>query len=440
MKKIILLLFLGLLISCKPQEKPKTIPTVTTGDIAEITTTTATCTSEVTSDGGAEITVRGVCWSTSEEPTTTDSKTEDGTGLGEYTSNITSLTPNTTYYVRAYATNSEGTAYGGQRNFTTTAEQAIPTVTTGGVTNISTTTATCSGNVTADGGSSVTARGVCWSTSQNPTTANSKTTNGTGLGTYTSNITGLSPNTTYYVRAYATNSEGTAYGEQGSFKTNQGAVGDTFTDSRDGNVYKTVTIGNQTWMAQNLAYLPSVVGPGTESYTTPYYYVYDYNGTNVSTAKATDHYNTYGVLYNWPAALTACPAGWHLPSDAEWTQLENYLADNGHNYDGTTGGGRSKIAKSLASASGWNSYSGTGAVGNTDYPAYRNKSGFTALPGGVRHNDGTFHHLGYFGYWWSSTESNTNDAWDRHLYYNDGGVLRYYSGKENGFSVRCVRD
>ncbi len=347
MKKTIFLLFLGLLVSCKPQEKPKTIPKVTTGDIAEITTTTATCTSKVTADGGAQVTARGVCWNTSEEPTLTDAKTEDGTGLGEYASNITSLTPNTTYYVRAYATNSEGTAYGEQR----------------------------------------------------------------------------------------------------SFNTNQDAVGDTFTDSRDGNEYTTIQIGSQTWMAENLKYLPSVVGPETGSQTESYYYVYGYDGTDVAEAKAEDHYKTYGVLYNWPAASSACPAGWHLPSDAEWIQLETFLADNGYNYDGSTGGSgsygvRSKIAKSLASTSGWNSSSGTGTgtVGNTDYPAYRNKSGFTALPGGVRHNDGTFHHLGYFGYWWSSTESNTNDAWDRHLYYNDGGVLRYYSGKENGFSVRCVRD
>ncbi len=416
------------------------IPSVITKSIETSTQNSASISCGVTFEGAAKVTTRGVCWSTSQTPTIANSKTKNGTGLGTYTSNITGLSPNTTYYVRAYATNSEGTAYGGQRNFTTTAEQTIPTVITGSITNISTTTATCSGDVTADGGSSVTARGVCWSTSQNPTTANSKTTNGTGLGTYTSNITGLSPNTTYYVRAYATNSEGTAYGEQRSFKTNQGAVGDTFTDSRDGNVYKTVTIGNQTWMAQNLAYLPSVVGPGTGSYTTPYYYVYGYNGTNVSTAKATDHYNTYGVLYNWPAALTACPAGWHLPSDAEWTQLENYLADNGHNYDGTTDGGRSKIAKSLASASGWNSYSGTGAVGNTDYPAYRNKSSFTALPGGSRDGYGTFGDVGYEGYWWSSTEGSTSNAWFRYLHYGSSSGYRNDYYKDCGFSVRCVRD
>ena len=130
MKKTIFLIFLGLLVSCKPQEKVKTIPSVTTGDITDITTTSAVCSSEVTEDGGAEVTARGVCWNTSEEPTTADAKTEDGTGMGIYTSDITGLTPNTTYYVRAYATNSEGTAYGEQKTFTTSVVHATqPTVT-----------------------------------------------------------------------------------------------------------------------------------------------------------------------------------------------------------------------------------------------------------------------------------------------------------------------
>jgi uncharacterized protein (TIGR02145 family) len=326
----------------------------------------------------------------------------------------------------------------------------LPKVTIGQLTNISTTTATFSANVASDDESSITARGVCWSTSPYPTTSDFKTINGTGSGTYTSNIAGLSPNTTYYVRAYARNAQGTVYGElMKSFRTSPspnpspGMVGNTFTDPRDGKVYKTVKIGNQTWMAENLAYLPSVAGPVAESETTPYYYVYDYNGTNVSAAKATNNYNTYGVLYNWPAALTVCPDGWHLPSDAEWTQLENYLIANGYNYDGSTTG--NKIGKSLASASGWNSYSETGSVGNTDYPAYRNKSGFTALPGGNRGYDEAYYFgydvdIGYAGYWWSSTQSSTYNAWSRALSYNLSIVSWDSNDKGYGFSVRCVRD
>ena len=214
----------------------------------------------------------------------------------------------------------------------------------------------------------------------------------------------------------------------------------TFTDSRDDKVYKTVTIGEQVWMAENLAYLPSVVGPATESYTTPYYYVYDYDGTNVNAAKATDNYNIYGVLYNWPAALTACPDGWHLPSDAEWTQLENYLADNGHNYDGSTGGGSEKIAKSLATDSGWDNSINEGAVGNTDYPAYRNKSGFSALPGGRRYGDGMFGNVSESGDWWSSTVPTQYSAWGRYLAYIFVFVDRFDYHRDYGFSVRCLRD
>lgn len=100
-----------------------------------------------------------------------------------------------------------------------------------------------------------------------------------------------------------------------------------YTDPRDSNVYSIVQIGTQCWMAENLRYLPSVVGPGTRSKTTPYYYVYAYNGTDVSVAKTTYSYNNYGALYNWPAALTACPSGWHLPSDAELTSLRNTTGD-----------------------------------------------------------------------------------------------------------------
>jgi uncharacterized protein (TIGR02145 family) len=224
----------------------------------------------------------------------------------------------------------------------------------------------------------------------------------------------------------------------------EGSESDTFTDSRDGNVYKTVTIGEQTWMAENLAYLPSVVGPVKLSYTIPYYYVYGYDGANVSAAKATDNYSTYGVLYNWPAALTACPAGWHLPSDAEWAQLETFLANNGYNYDGTTGlaivaAGCDKIAKSIATDSGWRDSDYAGAVGNTDRPEYRNKSGFSALPGGNRDDSGAFLFIGLFGTWWSSSSS-TDYALNRHLQYDDSAIYRLNYGKDYGLSVRCVRD
>jgi uncharacterized protein (TIGR02145 family) len=196
-----------------------TTPMVTTNTVSNIAQTTATCGGDVTADGGAPVTVRGVCWSTSANPTTVNSHTTDGSGLGAFTSNLTGLTAKTQYYVRAYATNTAGTSYGNERVFTTLPEVTVPSVTTAPLTNITSNSATSGGTVTADGGAPVTARGICWSASPNPTTANSHTSDGTGTGSFVSQLTGLSSGTQYYVRAYATNSAGTAYGNQQVFST-----------------------------------------------------------------------------------------------------------------------------------------------------------------------------------------------------------------------------
>ncbi|HOZ52963.1 MAG TPA: hypothetical protein PLU17_13950, partial [Chitinophagaceae bacterium] len=214
--------------SCKKDEKIF-IPTVTTSSVSNTTQNTATCGGIVTNDGGAIITARGVCWSLYANPTTEDSKTNEGAGNGTFISDLTGLTPNTPYFVRAYATNSAGTAYGNQQDFTTLPTPNLPALTTNDVTDKTQTTAKCGGNVTSDGGAAVTARGVCWSTSANPTVANSKTIDGTGSGSFISNLTGLSANTPYYVRAYATNSSGTSYGNQQSFTTLQNASTPTLT-------------------------------------------------------------------------------------------------------------------------------------------------------------------------------------------------------------------
>jgi len=210
----------------------------------------------------------------------------------------------------------------------------------------------------------------------------------------------------------------------------------TFTDSRDGNEYNWAQIGNQVWMAENLAYLPSVnmVADGSEDAAGSYYYVYGYNGTNVTDAKATANYNTYGVLYNWPAAMNGaassttnpsgvqgvCPTGWHLPSDAEWTELTDYLGGT------SVAGGKLKETGTTHWAS-----PNTGAT---------NETGFTALPGGYRYYDGTFNDFGYYGGWWSATEGGADGAWHRHMEGSYSYVLRYGYDKEVGFSVRCVRD
>jgi hypothetical protein len=199
------------------------VPTLSTTAISNLGSTTASSGGNISVDGGATVTARGVVWSTNPSPLVTlSTKTSNGTGTGTFTSSLTSLSPNTSYYVRAYATNSAGTAYGNEVSFKTNNVLAsVPTLSTSTLTDLGTTTATSGGNVSADGGASVTARGVVWSANPSPlVTLSTKTSNGIGIGTFTSSLTSLSPNSTYYVRAYATNSAGTAYGNEVSFKIN----------------------------------------------------------------------------------------------------------------------------------------------------------------------------------------------------------------------------
>lgn len=195
-----------------------TVPTVTTSSATNISYTSATVGGCVTDDGGANVTERGVVYSTSSNPTTANSKVVSGSGKGSFTCNLTNLQDGVTYYVRAYAINSKGTAYGEEKSFTTKAD-ALPSVTTSDVTNITYSSATVGGNVTNDGGANVTERGVVYSTSSNPTISNSKKRSGSGTGAYSVELSGLSEGTTYYVRAYAINSNGTSYGQQVSFTT-----------------------------------------------------------------------------------------------------------------------------------------------------------------------------------------------------------------------------
>ena len=210
----------------------------------------------------------------------------------------------------------------------------------------------------------------------------------------------------------------------------------------DGNVYTEIKIGKQVWMVENLRTTKFNDGSSITNITSeeqwndasrPGYCWYDND---------IDNKNTYGALYNWYAVESGilCPKGWHVPSDAEWTQLKEYLIANGYNYDGTTEG--NKIAISLASANGWQSSTHTGTIGNNNaaYDAYRNKSGFTALPGGYHIDFGKFLTIGYYGYWWSSAQYNTNFAWGRTLAYHTSYVSRDSLYKEDGFSVRCLRD
>jgi uncharacterized protein (TIGR02145 family) len=432
------------LSGCK-KEAVKVVPTVIITSVTDITTSSFTISGEVTFDGGSPVTTRGFCYSFAPNPTIADSITPSWGGLGTFFSLFTDINPGTTYYFRAYATNAVGTGYGNQVTVTTLA--VLPSVGTEIVRAVSATSAISSSGVGGDGGAAVTARGVCWSTLHNPTISDHKTSDGTGVGSYTSNVNGLIPNTAYYLRAYATNSVGTSYGREISFATEQ-RFGPTVTDI-DGNVYHTITIGTQVWMLENLRTthfrngdpIPTSTGdsgmPGPNEYKCYWDYNRDANNSAI-----------YGRLYGRGAASDSrniAPEGWHVPSVAEWTTLFDFLTNNGYGYQGSG----NDIAKSLAAKSGWRLSSVEGDPGNDQ--ASNNSSGFTALPGGSylsgysQHGSSwfwMFFYLGLQGQWWGKISDIDNMSsrgidYDRNtIYYDD------YQGVSFpvGLSVRCLKD
>ena len=420
------------------------VPAMTTNYVDNIGGTGATIHCSVVCNNGATVTDYGMCWNTTGNPTIGDQKQMAVLGTEDYEVTLTGLTPTTTYYVRAYAINSVGTGYGDVVIFVTATN--LPTVTTTAVTAITASSATSGGNVTSDGGATVTARGVCWSTSHNPTTSNSKTANGTGAGNFTSSITGLSESTTYYVRAYATNNVGTAYGAERSFTTPASFVCGTSTiTDRDGNTYNTVQIGTQCWMKENLKTTKyadgTSISQGSSNSTEIAYWYYP---NSSSSNKA-----TYGLLYNWKAVMRnsssssanpsgvqgICPTGWHVPSDAEWKQMEMAVGMSQSSADNT--GYRGTIAAKLSGNTGWSSSTNANAAGNLSASG-RNSTGFSALPAGGYSGNSTG--FGLSAYFWSATEYDSSYAWERFLNYSCAGVGRDRPTKGSGRSVRCLRD
>ena len=379
-------------------------PTVTTNEVTDITITSAICGGNVTADGGATVTARGVCWSTSQNPTITGSHTTDGSGTGSFTSNITGLNAGTTYYVRAYATNSEGTSYGSRKSFTTTQHYEPPTVTTNNVTGITETTAVCGGNVTADGGATVTARGVCWSTSQNPTISDSHTTDGSGTGSYTSNITGLNAGTTYYVRAYATNSYGTSYGSQKNFTTDEQINGYDYVDLGlpSGVKWATCNVGANSSSEYGKYYAWGEIAPKT-SYDAGNSVTY---GQQIGDISGNPQYDV--ARANWGGS-------WRMPTIEEFEELIEECE-----WEGTSEVGNDRYI---------DGYRVTGPNGNSIF-----------LPVAGYRNGTSLYDAGSFGYYWSSTpdESNTQGAYC--LGFNFGFHSSNWGYRNYGLSVRPVSE
>ena len=287
------------------------LPTVSTNTVTNVAAASAVCGGSISSDGGYSVSDKGLVWSTSQQPTMSDNHLSKGNGNAPFTGTMTNLSFSTTYYVRAYATNANGTVYGEQRTFTTT--NGLPTVTTNAVSNVAASSAVCGGSIGTDGGYPVNDKGLVWSTSQMPTLSSNHISLGSGNAPFSGTMTNLSLSTTYYVRAYATNANGTVYGEQQSFTTTNGLPAvTTIAPTRNGT---TVTSGGNVTSdggyvvtARGICYSTSPYpdlssshshttnGTGTGSYSSTFtmpeqgvYYVRAYATNSVGT--------TYGEQY-----------------------------------------------------------------------------------------------------------------------------------------------
>jgi uncharacterized protein (TIGR02145 family) len=397
-----------------------TIPILTTNPGTDVTVNSVKLGGEITDDGGSPVTARGICWGLSANPSFEGWHTTDGEGSGIFSTIITDLNPNTVYHARAYAENSVGIAYGNEITFTTSI--ASPAVITIDITDIKANTAISGGKITFDGGSAITAKGICWSTSPAPDLSDSFTANGTDTSRYHSTMNGLIPATKYFVRAYAKNSAYTSYGEELTFITKVADV--------DGNLYTTVTIGSQVWMGENLkttklkdnTEIPNITD-ATEwiNLSAPAYCWLD-NDIQYKAA--------YGALYNWYTVNTGklCPAGWHVPTDNDFKVLELALGMASDQVDLTDWRGTNQGAQ-IKSITGW-------AVGENG----TNTSGFSGLPGGYRWAmNGAFNGKEMITYWWSS-DFTTDYGWYRRVDGTNNGIFRGATSKEGGKYVRCLKD
>jgi uncharacterized protein (TIGR02145 family) len=494
------------------------LPTVETSDVTEFTPTSVRLGGAVTDNGGFEVTQRGVYWGTEPDPRLKGTKLIIGSGDGSFSQTVTGLSRAKTYYAIAFATNLKGASYGREITFST--EPELPVVVTGSIFNINPFGAEAGGVVTSSGGLDVTERGFYWGTSPNPVLTGTKLAIGIGTGSFTSQLTSLNPAIRYYVKAYAINSMGIAYGEEKSFLTKgEKPVADTATYSdlgansvvltaivrgndlstsvtfeygetasygtsvvgdispvfgrdtvkavitgldplktyhfraavenvlgtdnsndavfttyttgvtglltdSEGNGYHTIGIGYQVWMTENLRSvvykngsdsIPLVKNDSVwASKTTAAFCWFDNNSALYK--------NEYGALYNWYAVETGnlCPAGWRVPTNEDISALVDFLKGAG------IAGGSLKEKGTLH----WNSPNS----GATD------KFGFSARGGGRINNEGVFDFMKVEGNWWTSSSYGTYNATYLNLLFNYPSSFQSYTSKKTGMSVRCIRD
>ncbi len=308
--------------------------------------------------------------------------------------------------------------------------KGIPQIETTNVYNITQNTVTIASIITDQGATEITERGVCWSTSKNPLSSGTHTSDGTGTGNFTSEITGLIANTHYYVRAYATNTAGTAYGKELVFVTIQGTSQSCTNDQTviyEGLIYNTVQIGNQCWLRENIN-IGIMIDDDSIPKNNGIIEKYCYNN-------AQNNCIIYGGLYQWsemmqysnlPGAQGICPPGWHLPTDGEFCSLTQFI-DPSVNCNSTSWSG-TDVGLKMKSTTSWNS----GGNGN-------NASGYTALATGYRTDNGSFSSLGTLNNLWTTTPYNSTYSYARRLGSSNSNIMRSYFNNEYGNSVRCLK-
>ncbi len=424
-KLFLLLCFIYWIIpGCKKVE----LPSVKTVLISDVTENAAVIHYKIVGDGGGSVTYHGVCWNTNSNPTTSlTTKTVDGGpyggARGDYWVVLSGLDYGKSYHVRAYATNSAGTAYSDDQSFSTRAIIPPDGIKIKPVSALGSYAAISGGSFTATGGASEVEFGLCWDVIQGPTTGSGKVfTIYSEPTSFTSIMTNFSPNTTYFARAYVANAAGTIYGDEISFTTTSNVT------DIENRIYHTVNIGTQVWLMENLAgtkyndgnSIPLVTDQALwNNLNTPAYCWYNNEKPQAGDFK--------GALYNWHAVNTGklCPSGFHIPTIEEWTVLTTYL------------GGPSAAAGEMKKP------------GEMQWPNVPNSPInsdsclFWGIACGVRdtitgfeadNGCGVFETCRY----WSSTPSVTSNAWSLILYNGNAEAVEY--SRKNGLSVRCLKD
>ena len=423
MKKVMLLLLAisSMICSCK-KDKPLIVATLTTGSASAVTASGAQVTGTVTNSGGTNISQKGFVWALHSGPTLSDSFTINGSGASAFNGSLGNLMANSTYYVRAYAINGTGTGYGNEVSFTTSKGFAF--VTTAPISNIIALSAMGGGNVIVDGGASVTARGICYSISPHPTTSNFKTSDNVGVGTFTDTLQPLASQTVYYVRAYAVNSYGTAYGNEISFTASSA---NTVTDT-DGNVYGYITINGQSWMTSNLRVTHYQNGdPIVNGSSTSFDWLNNTLGAFSFPNGDSTTNRTLGKLYNVVAVndptRNIAPAGWHVATEGDWEALEFYEG---------------------MAASDTSLFNFRGTIG----PLFivGGSTGLNLPYGGQRFFDGSYLEYGTAGYFWTARQAINGGGTFLGNFYrgfnrlgNLAAIFHTYS-KSIACSVRCVKN